>query len=93
MGHFRTECVCGRVLAQCRCPGPKTVNRVSPCTCAPPVHDAERIAEALYRKVVGVPGRNGGLAVDLGWVHDAVATVVADTLLIVEGTLAVEDFE
>lgn len=34
-GHFVTQCVCGRVIAQCRCPGPKMVNVIGPCRCEP----------------------------------------------------------
>jgi hypothetical protein len=33
--HFIKRCECGRVLAQCRCPGPKT-ETVVPCVCRDP---------------------------------------------------------
>lgn len=32
-GHFIKKCECGRVMSQCRCPGPnKTVLTHRPCT-------------------------------------------------------------
>lgn len=34
-GHGRLICICGRVLASCRCPGPH-VDKVSPNPCACP---------------------------------------------------------
>lgn len=32
MSHFRDVCECGKLLAQCRCIGPKVTNIVRPCT-------------------------------------------------------------
>ena len=37
-GHFLKRCACGKVLAQCRCPGPKTETLVSPCRCKDKKH-------------------------------------------------------
>ncbi len=43
-GHYRSECIHGRVVEQCRCPGPKTVRVVDcPPSCdrdTPPRNDA-----------------------------------------------------
>jgi hypothetical protein len=40
--HFIKTCVCGKVLAQCRCPnigGRKKVETVSPCKCEKPMSE------------------------------------------------------
>ena len=31
--HYIKKCVCGKVLGQCRCPGPKKEITVDPCEC------------------------------------------------------------
>lgn len=30
--HWINRCICGRHLGECRCPGPKTVHTIEPCT-------------------------------------------------------------
>lgn len=35
MTHFREECICGKVLTQCRCIGPHKVTITYPCTHTP----------------------------------------------------------
>lgn len=32
MSHFIKQCECGMIIAQCRCPGPKPVEIVRPCS-------------------------------------------------------------
>lgn len=36
MSHFKVVCICGAVLSQCRCPGPKAVTVAKPCNHWPP---------------------------------------------------------
>jgi hypothetical protein len=49
--HRRIVCVCGIVISQCRCPGPKVEKIVSPCE-----HTQEqKAAEAVPLSVAVVP--------------------------------------
>lgn len=58
--HFLKRCECGRVLSQCRCPGPKTETVVGPCRCKEPcprcngfgqVREVEHYKGGVYSEV------------------------------------------
>lgn len=50
--HFIERCVCGTVIAQCRCPGPKTERtRPGPCACKSSMPDDG--ARVLYNILTG----------------------------------------
>lgn len=51
--HYRHVCICGAVLGQCRCPGPKDDRIIAPCVCAQP---GAALPMELGPKVDRVPG-------------------------------------
>jgi hypothetical protein len=53
--HYRIKCVCGKVLSQCRCPGPKKETLVDPCKClceCDHIDFQRKISEALNSDAV-----------------------------------------